>query len=127
MPCFDTAAIWVLNRAGLREEANALAQEALRPLAPNSYQRGFLLGALGQFEEALPFLERTPPVPRRRLYWDAMWDQWRNDPRFTRLVEKLGCTAENERAREDLARFAAEPLSLATPAKTPGPRGASRQ
>ncbi|MSU51487.1 MAG: TIR domain-containing protein, partial [Opitutus sp.] len=71
----DSLSIWVLCQAGLRDEAAAHADEYLKTLPETSQQRGFVLGALGRFDEALPYLEQTPPVVWRRLFWDPMWDQ----------------------------------------------------
>ena len=104
----DSSAIWVLRQAGQPEEAQAYAEEYSHTLPERSPQRGFVLGALGRFAEALPYLERTPHMPRRRLFWDPMWDQWRDDPRFQQLMVKLGCAAEYKVARETLARMLKE-------------------
>lgn len=104
----DDAALWVLHRAGLEAEASAYLEEILKTLEISSHQRGFALGAVGRFDEALPFLEKTPPGVRRRLNWDPMWDPWREDPRFQQLMVKLGCTAEYQTAREELARLVKE-------------------
>ncbi|MSU50787.1 MAG: hypothetical protein EXS37_17155 [Opitutus sp.] len=60
--------------------------------------------ALGDFSAALPYLEAgVPVVQSRSLYYDSMWDPWREDPRFKGLIAKLGISAEYERAREELA------------------------
>ncbi len=104
----DASAIWVLKQAGFVEEAAAYGETVLRTLPATSQQRGFVLGALGQFEEALPYLGRTPPVIRRRLYWDPMWDRWREDPRFTQLMKQLGCLEEYNFARRALATISAQ-------------------
>jgi TolB-like protein/Tfp pilus assembly protein PilF len=104
----DISGIWVLIQMGLMEEASSYAHEAFATLPEQSHQRGFILGALGRFDAALPYLERTPAVIRRRLYWDTMWDAWRDDPRFTQLMEKLDCVAEYKTARETLSRMIQE-------------------
>ena len=104
----DPAAIWVLRQAGLAQEVAAYVDELSKRLPESSQQRGFVLGAAGRFDEALPFLERTPAIPRRRLYWDPLWDPWRNDPRFQQLMVKLGCSEEYKIARETLARMLKE-------------------
>ena len=64
-----------------------------------------MLSALGRFDEALPFLERTPTQPIRYLYWDERWDPWREDPRFLQLMAKLGRAEEYKVARATLARL----------------------
>lgn len=105
----DEAAIWVLQRAGLGPEAAAYAEDYFKTLPPASQQRGFALGGLGRFDEALPFLERMPASVRRRLYWDPIWDPWREDPRFRQLITKLDCVAEYEVARKVLAQIRPQP------------------
>jgi len=102
---FDSVAIRVLWLAGKREEAQAYADELFARWPANHYQRGFVLSALDRFEEALPFLERTPIQPVRYLFWDERWDRWRDDPQFKALIEKLGRTVEYNTARETLQRL----------------------
>ena len=104
----DISGIWVLTQMGFTDEANSYAREVFATLPEQSHQRGFILGALGRFDASLPYLQRTPPVVLRRLYWDRMWDGWRDDPRFTELMEKLGCVAEYNTARETLRSMAQE-------------------
>lgn len=107
----DEAALAVLRRAGLESEATAFLEELFQTLPAMSHQRGFALGALGRFDEALPFLERTPSSVRRRLYWDPIWDPWRDDPRFQQLMVKLGCVEEYKLARATLARMLTAPAA----------------
>ena len=104
----DVSAIWVLRQAGLQAEAATYVENYFKVLPEQSPQRGFVFGALGRFEEALPFLEKAATVTRRRLFWDAMWDPYRDDPRFQQLLVKLGCTEEYKVARETLARMLKE-------------------
>jgi tetratricopeptide (TPR) repeat protein len=103
----DGYAIWALERAGLKQEAADYAAEIIK-MPEENYVRGFALLALGRFAEALPSLEHTPPLSRRVFLWDAMFDSWRDDPRFQQLLVKLGCTAEYQVARETLARMIKE-------------------
>lgn len=105
----DEAAIWVLSQTGQAAEAEAYREEYFRTLPALSQQRGYVLAALGRFGEALPFLEWTPSSVRRRLYWDPIWDRWREDPRFRELMEKLGSTAEYRTAREEWTRLRRTP------------------
>jgi TolB-like protein/Tfp pilus assembly protein PilF len=104
----DEAAIWVLAQAGHAAEAEAYREEYFQTLPAGSHQRGFALGALGRFEEALLLLERTPSLVRRRLFWDPIWDPWRSDPRFQQLLATLGCTAEYATARTSQERLLQE-------------------
>ncbi|MDB6114840.1 MAG: TolB amino-terminal protein, partial [Lacunisphaera sp.] len=55
-----------------------------------------------------PYLERTPPIMRYVFYWDPMWDEWRDDPRFQQLLAKLNCAGEYTVARETLVRLQQE-------------------
>jgi serine/threonine protein kinase/TolB-like protein/tetratricopeptide (TPR) repeat protein len=109
----DGVAIWVLRRAGREQAAAGYAAERFAQWAPADYRRGFVLAALGQFDEALPYLERTPVVLFRALYWEEMWEPWRGDPRFQQLFVKLGCAAEYAVARATFERLAGEQASAA--------------
>ncbi len=109
----DSAAVRVLWRAGRKREAQAYADELFEKWPADHYQRGFVLTALERFDEALPYLERTPAQPVRYLYWDEMWDPWRDDPRFKQVIAKLGRTEEYQTARESLARLQAQAGSQA--------------
>ncbi len=104
----DSAAIWILSRAGVQAGLKESADEVFRRLPEGSYQRGFVFAALGRFDEALPFLAQTPSRVKHRLYWDAMWDPWRSDPRFLELMRKLDCAREYEVARETVGRMLRE-------------------
>jgi TolB-like protein/Tfp pilus assembly protein PilF len=115
----DSDAIWVLRQAGREKEAADHAAHLLEKWPAENYNRGFVLGALGRFEEALPYLERTLVVPVRGLFWDAMWDPFRDDPRFTQLLTKLGRLDDYRVARATLRRLINE--TEPTRAQTPQP------
>ncbi|MEY2880168.1 MAG: hypothetical protein RLZZ15_2548, partial [Verrucomicrobiota bacterium] len=104
----DGYAIWTLAQAGLREEAEAHEREVSARASAAGYARGFALAALGRYGEALPFLEKCPPVVFRRLYGDPLFDPFREDPRFGELLAKLGCSAEYKLGRETLKRMRSE-------------------
>ncbi len=101
----DNRAIAVLRLAGFEQEASDYAAELFKRWPPETYQRGFVLGALGRFEDALPFLERIPSMVVQALFWNTTWDPWREDPRFLQLMVKLGRANEYAVARETLARM----------------------
>ncbi len=103
----DGVAVWILRRAGLHEEAATRAETLFKLWPAQSYLRGAVLVALGRFDDALPFLERTTPLSVSRIYWNELFDPYRNDPRFAQLMAKLGCTEEYRTARETLARLQA--------------------
>ncbi len=107
----DSIAIRVLIQAGLRSEAEDYAARLFAAWPPDSPMRGLVLGALGRFDEALPFLERTNGAMKTDLYWDPMWDPWRDDPRFLQLMVKLNCADHYRVARATLARMLKEPKS----------------
>ena len=86
----DSHAIFVLRQAGLDREANDFAKEVMQRLPVESFARGFVLGALGRIDEALPYLERTPVAMMRSFYWDEIWAPWRENPRFQQLLVKVG-------------------------------------
>ncbi|MDO8545193.1 MAG: TIR domain-containing protein [Opitutaceae bacterium] len=98
----DASAIWLLIQAGLHAEAEAGAQALFQRLPPSSYQRGFILVALGRFEEALPLLAHTPSRGKHRLFWDPMFDPWRENARFNELMTQLKCAGEYTAARDSL-------------------------
>jgi tetratricopeptide (TPR) repeat protein len=104
----DSIAVAVLRQVGLEQEASDYAAELFARWPQDSFHRGFVHGAFGRFDEALPFLERTPYMPAWWLFWDPMWDAWRDDPRFLQLITKLGRAAEYQVARATLARMLAE-------------------
>jgi len=104
----DPIAIQVLVAGGRRQEAEDEVTRLFARYPRESYQRGFILAALGRFDEALPFLQRTPSTMNRHIYWDKMWDPWREDPRFLQLMAQLGRAEEYKVARATLARMQAE-------------------
>ncbi len=81
----------------------------MQALPRDSYVRGFVLTTLGRFEEAQPYLERTPTPLFRTLYYSPLWDSVRHDPRWTQLMVKLNCAEEYKLARTSLARMAKAP------------------
>ena len=105
----DAYAIWALKKAGLEKEAAEYGDQLAARLGSANYVRGFALTALGRFEEALPFLAQTPPITKRVIFWDAMFDPYRDDPRFQQLILKLNCVEEYKVARATLARMLKEP------------------
>jgi tetratricopeptide (TPR) repeat protein len=104
----DADAVWVLRRCSLQQEGDDDATQLLQTLPEKSYVRGFVLANAGRLAEALPYLERTPVVFRRNLFWSQNWDEWRDDPRFLQLMVKLGCANEYKVARQTLSRMLKE-------------------
>jgi TolB-like protein/Flp pilus assembly protein TadD len=92
-------AVWVLRQAGLASEASTYGEKDLRTLPVASYQRGFLLAALGRFAEAHPYLENMPPYLHYLLATSPIFDPWRDDPQFTALVKKLNWSIPYAKAR----------------------------
>ena len=70
--------------------------------------RGYVLCAMGNFEEGLAGLENAPTVVQGRLDWLPMLDPVRETPRFQQLLVKLGCAEEYKVARTTLARMLKE-------------------
>lgn len=98
----DGHAIWALAKAGLQAEAAAHEQEFSASPCGQGYARGYALAALGRYDEALPYLAKSPPIAYRRLYFDRLFDPIRDRPQFAQLLQKLGRTAEFKLAREML-------------------------
>ena len=107
----DSMAIRVLVQAGLKQEADDYAAQLFALWPRDDPMRGTVLGALGRFDEALPFLERIPVALRLDLFWDQVWDPWRDDPRFQQLMVKLNCADHYRVARATLARMLKEQKS----------------
>ncbi|HVS54172.1 MAG TPA: TIR domain-containing protein [Opitutaceae bacterium] len=101
----DALAIWALCRAGFQTEARADAAVVEKRIEAESFQRGLVLVAQGDFDAALPLLEQVPPNAFDLLYTSALFDAYRDDPRFLQLMKKLGCAEEYRVARETLARM----------------------
>ena len=104
----DALAVYVLRTLGHEAEAVAHVENLLPRLPVDSYLRGVALAALDRWDEAKPYLERTPPGMCEIFFWNPMWDRWRDDPRFLGLLEKLGCMTEYKVARATLARMLKE-------------------
>jgi hypothetical protein len=101
-------ALYVLDQAGETNEAAELQRKWRANLAADNPLQGPMPRALGGFEEALPFLEQTPPSLYSQLHHLPIWGNVRGDPRFHGLIRKLGCEAEYQVARETLARMLAD-------------------
>jgi len=101
-------ALHVLRQAGAPGEADDVLRQWQASLPPDNLAHGPLLHALGRFDEALPFLEQTSPTFFARFHYQVIWDDVRDDPRFHRLLAKLGCEAEYRTGRETLARMLRE-------------------
>jgi len=101
-------ALYVLRKAGDFGEAEAALRTMQAVLPPDNLAHGPLLHALGRFDEALPFLEQTSPAFFARFHFQIIWDDVRDDPRFHRLLAKLGCEAEYRLGRQTLARMLEE-------------------
>ena len=102
-------ALFVLRQGGAPGEAEEILRRWQGSLLPDDISHGPMLHALGRFEEALPFLEHTPPTFFARFHFQVIWDDVRDDPRFLRLIARLGCEAEYRTGRETLARMLQEP------------------
>jgi TolB-like protein len=100
--------VHLLRRAGAESEAVALAEDAMRAEAPDSFIRGYILAALGRLDEAFPLLAKTPPAGVQIMFWNDFFESVRADPRFQDLMAKLGCAEEYKVARETLARMLKE-------------------
>ena len=104
----DAHALWILRKAGLEKEVAEYSEALLAGLPAQTYQRGFVLAALGRFDEALPYLERTNTLSLDAFAWLAIFDPWRSDPRFDALIKKLHWTEQYTRAREAMRQAAVE-------------------
>ncbi len=101
----DFVAVRILVSAGFQAEASRYAEQLFSKWPTEHYQRGFVLTALGRFEEAIPHLEKTAAQPVRYLFWDESWDAYREHPRFRDLMGKLGRAEHYDVARKTLERL----------------------
>ncbi len=85
---------WALATAGRKDEARAILEELrARPAdAPTSVTEGWLLGALGEIDAAFEVLARAEEELQGLLYYTGLpgFDPLRADPRFGKLLERLG-------------------------------------
>ncbi|MBC7369158.1 MAG: tetratricopeptide repeat protein, partial [Undibacterium sp.] len=100
----DVSALYVLRALGHQTEAEKHVENLLSRLPADSYMRGLALAALDRWDEAAPFLQRTPIGLQSLFFWNPLWDRWRDDPRFARLMTRLNCVEEYRVARATLAR-----------------------
>jgi tetratricopeptide (TPR) repeat protein len=84
---------WVLATAGRTDEARAILDELReRPAdSPADVSEAWLLGGLGELDEAFELLERAQAEYHPLLYYSALpaFDPLRTDPRFAELLTKL--------------------------------------
>jgi hypothetical protein len=85
-----------------------LAKHLLDGHRAGTYLHALVLAACGRMEEALPRLMMFPTGAEGRLYWSAIFDPVRDDPRFLGKIEEMGVAAEYKVARETLARMVKE-------------------
>jgi TolB-like protein/Flp pilus assembly protein TadD len=107
----DASAVYVLRALGREAEAVAHVEKLLPRLPADSYLRGLALAALDRWDEAMPYLERTPPGLYSIYFWNPLWDRWREDPRFGQLLVKLNCVEEYKVARATLKRMQQETVA----------------
>lgn len=101
----DQFAVWVLCQTGHEAEAEAYVERILPELPPNSFLQGFLLAAIGRWEEALPNFENTPPSARNWVFENPILDQWRDDPRLLAMFDRWGETERYQKMRTRIAEM----------------------
>jgi hypothetical protein len=92
----------------LKQEAEALVERISVPLPPDSYRRAFALAAAGRGDEALNRLKTFPPMVMGNFASSPIWDLWREDPRFTRLMADNRYLSDYERGRAAVVRLRKE-------------------
>jgi TolB-like protein/Flp pilus assembly protein TadD len=89
---------WALATAGRKDEARALLEELrARPAgAPAVVSEGWLLGALGEIDAAFEVFARAEDEYQGWLVCTRLpgFDPFRNDPRFTAMLSRLGLPTE---------------------------------
>jgi len=96
-PAFVGGLGWALATAGRIGEARALLTELrARPASsPTTVSEAWLLGALGNVDEAFAVIARAEEECQGQLYYTGMpaFDPLRSDPRFAALERRLGLLA----------------------------------
>ena len=101
----DQFAVWVLHQTGHETEAEAFVDRILPEIPPRSYLRGFLLAAVGRWEDALPNFETTPYTARGWVFDSPILDPWREDPRFVAMIDRWGETERYHKFRAAMRDF----------------------
>ena len=85
---------WALATAGRKDEARKILEELrARPAAwPTAVSEAWLLGALGEIDDAFDVLARAEEEYQGLLSYTGLpgFDPLRTDPRFGALLERLG-------------------------------------
>ena len=85
---------WALATAGRKDEARKILEELReRPAAlPTAVSEAWLLGALGEIDDAFAVLARAEEEHQGLLWYTGQpgFDHLRSDPRFGALLERLG-------------------------------------
>jgi TolB-like protein len=93
-PAFVGGLGWALALAGQTDEARALLSELrARPAnAPTTVSEVWVLGALGEIDEAFAVIARAEEECQGQLYYTGLpaFDLLRSDPRFLALERRLG-------------------------------------
>lgn len=100
----DSDAVYVLAQAGRVDEAREHVAWGFSRWPEGSYLRGWALQALGDYEQAWPYLEATPVTASCRMMYDRRWDPIRDDPRMDALMASLGLADAYPKARAQVAR-----------------------
>jgi hypothetical protein len=84
---------WALAAAGRNDEARKILEELrARPAGSPTASEAWLLGALGEIDEAFDVLARAEEEHQGLLCYTGLpgFDSLRADPRFGALLERLG-------------------------------------
>ncbi len=106
----DAGAIHVLRRTGHEAEAKAHADQVLAKWPGNDHFRFYVATALGDVDEALTVLARSPVAPtmRTNIFYSDVWEDMRRSPQFAPTLKQLGWWEHYERGRESKARMQRE-------------------
>jgi TolB-like protein/tetratricopeptide (TPR) repeat protein len=112
----DANAIYVLRKMGHDDEARSHAKRLLATAPESSYFHMYAAAAMGQVDQALDALRRTPvtSTAQAMVYFSEPWAEIRRSPRFPEVMKAIGWWERYETARTTVERMSKEAVASRT-------------